>query len=403
MNNTLKEQVRKLSIREIILPFIISIGLVIRASFFLRRRDPNDYATVDTSNSIAIILVFMALPFVLSNRGLQGIKILWKSPVRFYLIYLGWCFISVFWATNLAFSIYKILELSVTLFLITYIFVSAPNSNIGKKIILIYFLISLIAAISRIAIYFGFSLASFHTNSYSMVAAAGVIIGYYVSRNIYKFEDHSKYLKILAFMLLAIAIVGVVIGTSSASNLSLLFSIVFLMTHKKNSIVSIVLLTISFATLWYLWNTFQTELMSILFPGKTMESIETGTGRVGMWKHYIDGFLQRPLIGYGFPSGEKEAYRFGWMITSSSHNMAISVAINTGAIGLTLFFTFLAQYASYILAGLKHEFQDFKWIAGASIIFIINSLSLPALGSEWIWVTSSFFCVMVYSVVYYKN
>lgn len=388
--------------KKIILPLLISIGLVIRASFFLRRRDPNAFATVDTSNSIAILLIFLALPFIVSKRGLQGIKILWDSPIKLYILYLVWCLVSVLWATNIIFSIYKVVELLVTLFLISYIFVSLSNSVAAKKIIILYFLISILAGIGYYFKIYGFSLSYFHTNSYSMVAAAGIIIGYYFYRNRNNSEYPFSQNKLLAVVLLAVSIFAVVVGTSSASNLSLLFAVVFLISFKKNNLASILLLICAFAILWFLWSTYQTELMSVLFPGKTMKSIETGTGRVGMWQHYLNGFLQRPLLGYGFPSGEKEAYRFGWMITSSSHNMIISVAINTGIIGLLLFLAFLTKYYLHIVRGLKAGYYDFKWIVGVWIVLIINSLSLPALGSGWSWMTSSFFCVMVYSVVYYK-
>ena len=202
---------------------------------------------------------------------------------------------------------------------------------------------------------------------------------------------------------MAVSIFCLIVGTSGASNASFLFVILFLFVMKRNSFISFLFLFLVSLISYFLWISFQDQILNIVFPGKKLESIQTGTGRKGMWAIYLDGFLQKPIFGFGFPTGEKEGDRFGWMVTSSSHNMLISAAINSGIIGLSLLLAFLIKYYNYCRKmWLVLGYTEFRWILGGFLIIAINSLSLPAIGSTWMWMTSPIYCLFVYSVFNYK-
>jgi len=388
--------------RNIVLPFLLAIGLVIRATFFIRRRDPSAFAEIDVSNMFAIVLVLMAIPFLLSKRGMRAIKQIMSTPLKYYVYYSIWCFISVFWSSDIIYSLFRITELLVTLFLIAYILIDVRSKEYAKRILLFFLIFSLIAAFGFYLKSGWFSFERFHNNEYPMLSASGILIGIFFFIDRRRFDYDNNQITYLSLILFSLSVLGIIYGTSSASNVSLILSILLLVSLRESRIITTVILMISILVVWFAWQNYQAEIMKIVFPGKTITSIETATGRTSMWKYYMDGFLEKPLLGWGFPTGEKEGFKFGWVTTSTSHNMLISVAINTGIIGLLLFSTFMISYTLYIIRKLRDKYFDFKWIAGAWFVFVINSMSLPALGSHWMWLTSSIFFIMVYSVTYYK-
>ena len=135
MSNNLvytKRLIRKSSSR-IIIPLIISLSLVIRSSLFIRRRAAEDYSSVDASNGIAIVLIFLSLPYIFSTKGIQVIKLLFKSKIRIYLYFVLWSLVSVLWSTNVIYSAFRGVELLINLFLIGYIFYIYPLGFMQKK------------------------------------------------------------------------------------------------------------------------------------------------------------------------------------------------------------------------------------------------------------------------------
>ncbi len=397
-----RKWLNKFYFRNLIIPFLLATSLVIRSGFFQRRRDPSAFAEIDPSSLIQVILVFLAIPFILSKRGVRAIRVLFDGPIKYYIFYIFWCFITTLWSSDLFYSMFRAFELLITLFIFGFIFVDIRNKEYAKKILLYFLVISLSIGIGYHLKSGWFSFQRFHSNTYPMLSAAGILVGFFIYWDQKYFDYDYKNLKYLSLLLLFVSVVGIIYGTSSASNVSLIIAIILLSSIKRNNLMAFFLVTVALLGVWLLWDLYQTQILDIVFPGKSLESIKTGHGRTGMWQYYIDGFLERPLFGYGFPTGEKEGLKFGWITTNTSHNMLISVAINTGIIGLLLFLIFIFRYSWFLITRLRDGYRDFKWITGAWIVFIVNSMSLPALGSHWMWITSSIFCVMVYSVVYYK-
>lgn len=397
-----RNKINKFYFRNMLFPFLIEFGLVIRATFLQRRRDPSAFAEVDTSSLVEVILVFLAIPFILSKRGQRAIKLLFAGPIKYYLFYCLWCFITIFWASSLLYSLFRIVELLTILFLFAFLFVDIRSKEYAKMVLLFFVIFSLLVGIGNNFRSGAFSFESFHSNSYPMLAAAGIIIGFYIYKDKKYFDYDLLKIRYAAVLLFIISVLGIIAGTSSASNVSLVIAIILISSMRRSNLLTLFLVIFSIVVVWYFWENYQTQIIDIVFPGKSLESIKTGHGRTAMWQYYINGILEKPLFGYGFPTGEKEGFRYGFGLTNSSHNMLISVAINTGFVGLLLFLIFVLKYTLFLIRKLKEGHLDMKWITGAWIVFLVNSLSMPALGSHWMWITSSVLCVLVYSVFYYK-
>lgn len=378
---------------------VISLALVIRASFFVRRRDADAFNQVDSSNIIAIVLVGASLIFILSKKGMKVISYIFKGPFKFFILYMFYCCVTSLWSLDPIYTLYRSFELLIVLFLIGYIIYSINDIFNLKRVALFFILISMIGGIGQVLKRGNLSIEAFHTNTYTIVAAIGIIFSYYQ----YHYFKKLKIIRLynLARITLLISILGLLVGTSSASNVSFLVGILVLIFLKRGMDKTkffVILLIIIIINFWYVFSDY---LMALLFPNKEMSDIISGTGRTYMWQYYIDGFLQNPIFGYGFPSGEKMGSLFGWEVTSSTHNMLLSVAVNTGTIGLILYLIFIKNYTVFLIRKLKIS-SEVKYSFAIWVIIVINSMSFPILGSHWSWTTSTAFFIMVYSQrVYY--
>jgi exopolysaccharide production protein ExoQ len=382
------------------LAVLISLGLVVRASFFIRKRDANAFNQVDASNFIAIIFIALSLLFIITKKGFRIISIIWSSPFKWFILYCIYCAITALWSIDPIFTIYRSMELLIILFLIAYIVFSLNNPYYNTKLLLIYLTLSLISGLGYPIKIGNYTLEAFHTNTYSLVAAFSVILGFYFYRYSNKIKSYE--LRNISFFLLILSVLALIIGTSSASNISFLLAVIFIVFINNKKISQKIGVLFIGLLIIYFWVYFEELIYDTLFPNKNEVAIRTGTGRINMWGYYINGFLENPVFGYGFPSGEKMGHLFGWETTSSTHNMFLSVAINTGVIGLFLFTTFIISYTKFLIKRL-YVFQGTKYIFGVWIIVVVNSLSMPALGSNWIWVTSPIFFVMIFSLKIYSG
>lgn len=373
---------------------LISLSLVLRASFFIRKRDANNFNQVDPSNAIAIVLIALSVLFLTTKKGILVIRLVWNSPFKYFILYCFYCAITAIWSVDPIYTIYRSVEILVILFLIAYIIFSIRDELSIRSISLLYLSVALLGGIGFYIKIGNFSFTGFHTNSYSFIAAFSIIFSYYHLKlfRLLKIKKLIKFSKALYLF----AILSLIVGTSSASNVSFLVGIVIIVfISKKNNFFKVALILL-LTILIVFWTFFGDSIMEIVFPGKDTNDIVTARGRVGMWQHYIQGFFDNPIFGYGFPSGEKLGKNFGWVTTSSTHNMLLSVGINTGSIGLFLFGTFLASYTVFLIKKIN-LYWEAKYFLAIWFIIILNSMSYPALGSHWYYVTSPIFFIMIYS------
>ena len=161
-----------------------------------------------------------------------------------------------------------------------------------------------------------------HTNTYSVCAAVMVCLALSAYRNnLFSLKEMKPYIFAGLFFLL--------IGTSSASNLSFLCALIFIYSFKHNRFyLSFFLIT--FISLFAAYYFGKRIIFKILFPRKSFSNITSLSGRLYLWKGYIQIWLKRPLVGWGFAVGERAGKSFGFMYALSAHNGYLSILINTG-------------------------------------------------------------------------
>ncbi len=409
------------------------LGPVIRASVFQRRRDPTAFSAIDDQAFIAIILTLLGLiTLILSKQGQQALTKCFKSPLKFLIYYYVFCGVSSLWSSKPEYSIFRALEMLVNITLPFCLFEFIADKKVAARYLLVIIVSSVVCGLLFYLELRGYIFAELHSNAYPSVAAMGIVfcLGNLMHYNLLSLKE----------VVFGACFFGVALlfGSSSSSIVSATVGLLLLLSMKKrrklstkkyipfNSYLnknsarkqkitageikkkhSTLLFKISpikivfiILIVWGIYNYAIEPAIQILFPDKTTQDITTMTGRTGFWKIYLQGFLDKPILGWGFPTGEKEADRFGFAITSSAHNGIISVAINTGVVGLLLFFTALVKIFTAFIKAIQSGKSGASFLMVCIIVGLVNNMTYPLIGSQWFWPTTSLLSLLAFSNCY---
>lgn len=191
-----------------------------------------------------------------------------------------------------------------------------------------------------------------HKNGLGSAAVLGLIsFGYMAQRS-----ARTERLAWLGFGVLAVVLV---VGSRSATALVTLLAVmvaarlvgVVRLRGVDLSLVMIAALTLGIMLAWLIGSNLEALLTAL---GKDL----TLTGRLSLWGWGLEGFLERPLGGYGFESfwsdpGDYGGLRVralaGW-VAPHIHNSWLQIALDLGLVGLSLFVVFFARLVWHAVA-----------------------------------------------------
>ncbi len=238
-------------------------------------------------------------------------------------------------------------------------------------------------------------LGTLHTNTYSVCAAVTVCLSLCAYRcNLLPFSKMKYYIFGGLFCLL--------LGTSSGSNIAFTCALIFIFSVKNNRF-HFSFFIISLLSLFIVYKFGHHIILKILFPNKSIESVTTLHGRMHLWSGYIEIWLKRPFIGWGFAVGERGGKAFDFMYALSAHNGYLSILINTGLIGLSFWLLLFKR----LFKSLQRQFI-FKSpyaivVTSAFIIIAINNSSVPIIGSNWGPLATLAFCLLAFWNLWCEN
>lgn len=347
---------------------------LVRMTAFLRQ-NREAFTNIDTFALFDIAALFVV--------GFYLLCVLYKIPWRkllgscmgWLLFYYAFCVFSFLWrlpGSSAPYIIYRAASMNVMILYVFYVMSRFQDQKAAFDGLLRYiFVLVVLSVIGHIRASGG----ALHTNSYSFIAAVLAALALTAVKTGEKTVSQVKWS-------LFLGILGVVLGTSTGSNVAFAMALCFIFCASKKSVNLFLVLLLPLIGV-FIYEFFFQELLHLLAPGKSMESIMSGTGRMRMWSVYLDAFKQSPWLGYGFCIGEKAGRFFGYRYTLSAHNGYISVLVNTGLSGAFIFGMFIL---SWILGILKQISLSNKYafpVIAAFIVIMVNNMSVPTIGSQW--------------------
>lgn len=123
-------------------------------------------------------------------------------------------------------------------------------------------------------------------------------------------------------------------------------------------------------------------LLSTVFYGREAISMANTSGRDRIWAIAMEGFLQKPLLGYGFVAGENSVLYQNFSSAINTHNFLLSAVLGTGLLGAVLLLLYFRRI--YRMASSK-AFPASKWrpaMVGTFLMGLVISMTAPGIGGR---------------------
>ena len=360
------------------LPHTFLIGLLILAyliRIYLFSRGKTDPTALDIYNIVQIGIGFMlGIVLITRNDFVSVVQIFFRSPLGWLLFLYFFGALSGLWSAIPSFSTYFAIEGLIYMIAIGVIMYQQPDNESMERIAIYFSYLFILFMLLEIIKLSGFSLSLFHwhTNNYSAIAAMlfGYCYGEYNNRYRDKTEDEKKLLKRGIWL----SLFFVILGTSSASNISLIASLIVvtvLSAKRSIKLVSLILFGLVFLVNILYGDVFY----EILFPGKTAAGVEMLGGRTNIWKYYFELIKQKPFAGWGFAA----MARISKFYTTHTHNSLIEIAGGIGLIGLLFYALYLIRMFYKLFRNLRSPYS--VGVIGALTAGFVNSNAISFMGS----------------------
>jgi O-antigen ligase len=353
---------------------------VLIQAFWWRGRGAENYATLDARVLVQVGLVVLLVPGLLGNGLLREVFLLLrgKSANWFVGIY-GLGLLSTLWSAHRVYSGYRAFECLVIL-ISAFALLRAHGSFLQaeKKTLLILLGLGFLG-IAHTARMQGISLSPGAWHSVLNGCLGAMVLSYCLAERASSrvlTSSGKKLLRrcsILGFFLIALS-------SSAGTNVALVMGLgVIVFLSERRSLKVLYLLGCLAAVLAFLLLGGTEFLQSLIFAGKSTESIATGHGRNVLWTLYYNKIMERPWLGWGFAMLPRVVEEF---YTTSSHNSIIGIAGGMGAAGLLVLLIFMVAYTRELWAAIRMGLPGARGCLAASVVAFVNSQSNGAFGEQ---------------------
>lgn len=369
---------------------------VMRTTIMVRRRDTSEFASVDGSASLAVLIVALLLGLAMINpRTRRVLMDMRRSSAMVLLIYFCIGLLSALWSALPAFSIFRAAEV-IAIFITAYILMSRHTNFLEaeRTVLRVLLAVTVLSFLQR-AINVGISIEGLHTNVYTVTAGLGVL--YCFGESFGTDKARKKMLRRKALMFLFF--LG--IGTSVGSNIGVVMGLMVMMMMLGFGRV-IILPVLSLLLLVAFLSGAMTDLLtSTVFSGRSIEDLSNLTGRNVLWAAYLDGFAQRPFTGYGFAVGAR-LDTFGVRATTNTHNGFLEAILGMGLMGIFVLLYYVYALIRESLFARRMRVPGAIGMAGGIAMLMVNNNSKSIIGGAYdpthvgVFVMLAFFHYCVY-------
>lgn len=349
-----------------------------------RRRDVSEYSSVDFSAFIfiiySVVACFIAYKEIFKSDCSFGKKILFRSPICFFLIYSLLGLISMIWSVNYVLTGFRVFECVSMCLLITACIQNLFNHGSLDRVIqwsLIYCAWNMIWNLIRMA-QWTTSIAMLLTSSQFM-STSFFYLAVYNHKKWYNY-----FVEIMSiFSMSTVAYIGMVLGlisswwgSSKLKNISIFIG------------TALIIVSISIGPYQL--------LKSTVFFDKKEISIHQTSGRDNLLNATIETLDEHPL-GLGFFSSEPYViYSKGLHGVIGAHNSIFSASMGMGYLGIlsiTIFFVFLfkATFSKYIQPEYKAP------LIGCFCVTFMHCMGNPSVGTRvyGAWIPCMYIFVLI--------
>lgn len=342
------------------------------------------------AKALQVLTTFGMLLFMLKQDSSLIVNSFTKRgfPVRSMLLLFSFGILSTLWAYLPTFAFFLSFQNVVVILLLiwafkkTLSFVSAEKLFLSTSIVIMLFESIFLRVLYQPYLF---------VHYLSVGSMAAICISYCLAELLsLKIKDRERvnYLK----GTFIVSIIILILSTSSGANASAVFGIIVALLLSKKKIYGFLLLIFGF--ILYLNQDLIQDLILFIMPGKTMEVIESGTGRATIWAEIFKIAEQRPFIGWGFACVERLVSNFG-TIVSDAHNNFIGFYGSLGLIGLFIYtLHFLSTFSYTFKRRLKIGYRGLIAALGCATL---NGYSYGYLSGKTCSITIAYFAVIVLS------
>lgn len=366
-----------------VLLWLVTLGLLVRMVVFVRPRTSEYMSQIDSQAAAEIILVILATLFAMGSRNFRPIvSLLLRSSAGILVLYYAFGAVSAIWSVFPTMSAFRALEvLSQALAIFVALTYCRSLEKAQKLVLLMAVAVAVMGIIGRVKLVGAYSsLQDLHTNSYSTCAAIACC---YCIGEIFSKPRGQKQPMLWAFAIMLFMLMAV--GTSSASIIATLAGVAVAAVLCRNRALLLICLGVG-ASVAVLASS--ETIYGLLFPGKTVEQIDSLSGRMTLWTDFGERIEKSPILGYGFSM----LARTGTTYTTNTHNFFLSVLGGTGVAGLIFVFIWLFWLTVEIVRSIRHKRIGSVGCAAAMTAGLVNSMGSAFLGETWTSATFVFMC-----------
>ena len=357
---------------------------------FSRKRDLSAYSTVDVSAIVfiiySVICFVVGWRIIVNSKSGIGQKILYHSPISWFVAYTVLGLLSMIWSVNLPLTGFRAFEcFAMTLIIIAAVQTLLENGGIKLTLVwtLLFVTFDIFMSIAR-----AYRLSS---NIYFLLESSQMMATTYFFMALFVIpRSWYNYLIMImsVFSMSTVAYIGMAMGTVSA-----------FFSNQKVRIMAIVggfALVIAIIAIGP-----RQFLLDTIFFDKADISIEQTSGRDRLMMVALEALENEPM-GYGFFAGEPYLLYAKYKGAISAHNSIFSAAIGMGYLGVVLISCFFI--AMCMSAFSKSQSSELRSILiGCFIVALLHCMGNPSVGTRVFgaWIPCMYLFVLICGVNIY--
>jgi O-antigen ligase len=348
------------------LGWLLFLVVVLRSEIFIRQRYVGAYAEVDTHNLVNIICTF-AMAMIVTIKWPDVVQRIREGRIVIgcITIYYVVCAVAGLSSPSPAYPAFRAFEFLTFLFATMLLvgrhasFLTAERLTLGSISLI---LVMQIAGAIRLG-----GWGALHTNRYTVTAA--MLFVYCFA----EFTSATGRRKQLLVVISAMGLGGVLLGTSTGTNLAMAAGLVVLLMlsprHRRYGLF--IALSLPVLLMVADWD----RVLQFGLGGKTPEEVVSLQHRGGIWTDSWDLFTQRPLLGYGLNVATREYTR-----TLSSHNAYLEALLGGGILGAGVLFCGCLALLRDLWQSARRRATGALGCCIATVVYLINGVSAPTIG-----------------------